>query len=172
MSGLILIFIIVLWVMAVKKLTAFFTKAMPVNGFSKIVKILLFSLIFVLPFVDEIIGGFQFRALCEAETQLKYDKDKLSNKSVYSDLLDAVQLKGMAIPVISQTQTYTDIQTHELLLSFKDLNADGGWLSRAIAFNSVHAPYTFNGHCGFGWVKVTEIFKSLNVTIIKKNSGE
>lgn len=172
MSGLILIFIIVLWVKAVKAMTAFFTKAMPISGFSKIVKVLLFSLIFVLPFADEIIGGFQFRALCEVETQLKYDEVKLANKTVYPQTINLGDLQGMTVPGSSYSQSYTDAKTHELLLSYKVLNADGGWLSRAIAFNSVHQPYTFTGHCGPGGDNITLLLKHLNVTVIQKPSGE
>ncbi len=166
MSGLILIFIIVLWVMVVKKLTVFFTKSMPANGFTRLAKILVFTLLLVMPFMDEIIGGFQFRALCEVETQLKYDEAKLSNKTVYPQTINLGDLQGMTVPGSSYSQSYTDAKTHELLLSYKVLNADGGWLSRAIAFNSVHQPYTFTGHCGPGGDNITLLLKHLNVTVI------
>jgi hypothetical protein len=162
----------VLWVMAVKAMTIFFTKSMPINGFTKTVKMLVFTLIFVLPFADEIVDGFQFRALCEVETQLKYDEAKLANKTVYPQTINLGDLKGMTVLGNAYAKAYVDAKTHELLLSYKVLHADGGWLSRAIAFNSVHQPYTFNGHCGPGAINVQRLLKSLNVTVIQKPSGE
>lgn len=172
MSGLILIFIIVIWVMAIKKVTMFLTKSMPANGFTRLAKILVFTLLLVMPFMDEIIGGFQFRALCEAETQLKYDEAKLSNKTVYPQTINLGDLKGMTVPGNAYTESYTDSNTHELLLIYKVLHADGGWLSRAIAFNSVHEPYTFTGSCGPEGTEVVQLLKHLNVTVIQKPSGE
>ena len=172
MGGLIVLFIIGLWIFLVSKLATFLSRLLPANKFSPALKVLLFVLLLVMPFMDEIIGGFQFRALCKAETHIEYDKNKLVNMTVYSDLLDEVKIAGMAVPVSSQAWNYPNVETKELLLSYKVFDADGGWLSRWIDFNSVHQPYTFKGHCGPGWTKVDELFKNLNVTVIRKSSGK
>ena len=172
MSGLLLICVVLLWFVATIAIARTITSKLTQPWIKWIVGLLLVAVLVPLPVADEIIGGFQFRGLCEAETKLKYDQEKLVNKTVYSKITDDVKLENMIIPVVSQTWTYPDINTHKSLVSYKVFDADGGWLSRAIHFNYVHKPYTFNGHCGPGWVRVNEIFKNLNVTIIKKSSGE
>ena len=170
MSGLILLFILGVWLFVAKKLTSFLTTRMQVGVIKKAARVLLFVLILVAPLADEVIGGFQFRALCEAETQLHYDKDTLAGKEVYSDTLVAVKVENIAIPVVSQMQTYTESNTLKMLLNYKVLYADGGWLSRAIHFNSVYQPYTFDGYCGPEGEKVQELLKNLNVTVINDPS--
>jgi len=172
MSGLLLIGVVLLWFWAAIAIARMFTSKLEPVWVKSFVTFLAIVIIIPLPVADEIIGGFQFRALCKAETQIKYDKDKLSNKTVRSQITDEAKLENMVIPVMSYTQTFTEINTNESLLSYKVFDADGGWLSRAIHFNYVHQPYTFSGHCGPGAVRVEELLKSLNVTIIKKFSGE
>ena len=108
---------------------------------------------------------FSLGALCEAETQLKYDEDKLANKEVLYKMVDIINLENMTTPANSYTETYTDIKTQKMLFSYKVLHADGGWLSRAIDFNSVHHPYTFDGSCGPGGENVQQLLKKLNVTV-------
>lgn len=172
MGGLIVFFIIGLWIFLVSKLTGFLSRWIPASKFSTVLKVLLFVLLLVTPFMDEIVGGFQFRALCKAEAQLKYDEAKLANKTVYPQTINLGDLKSMTVQGNSYIETYTEAKTHELLMSYKVLNADGGWLSRWIDFNSVSDPYTFTGHCGPGGDKVTLLLKHLNVTVIEKPLGE
>ncbi len=170
MSGLILLFILAVWNLAALFFIKFLTSKIKIGILKIATQVILFLVVITAPLADEIIGGFQFRALCETETQIKYDKNKLTNKDVYSDTLVAVKVENMSIPVVSQMQTYTESNKHELLLNYKVLHADGGWLSRAIDFNSVHQPYTFDGSCGPGGANVQQLLKKLNVTVINDPS--
>jgi hypothetical protein len=147
MSGLILIFIIVLWIMVVKKLTSLFTKAMPVNGFTLAIKVLVFALLFVSPFADEIIGGFQFRALCKQGYSPVYDEAKAKGKLVFLKDTPDKRVQNSIIPIREESWEYADINTRELLLSWKEYHAKGGWLSRIVGFPEGSPPYTFNAVC-------------------------
>ena len=165
MSGLILLFILAVWNLAAIFFIKFLTSKIKGGVLKIAIQIILFAVVITAPLADEIIGGFQFRTLCEAESQVKYDKDKMANIEVKSDMLAAVKVEGLFVPVVSQTQTYTNTRTGKKVLYFKAFDADGGWLSRAISFNSVQQPYTFYGHCGHNWTWVSQLFASLNVTI-------
>lgn len=165
MSGLILLAVLGLWIAAVTVLTRFLTKAIRPSLFRLVIQLLIFVGISIAPVADDIIGGIQFRALCEAETAIAYDKERLANKKVKFQLSDAVGVDYMIISVISQTWNYQDIESDETLMSYKTLDAKGGWLSRAIGFQSLSNPFTFDGHCGPGWQHVDEIFRSLHVTV-------
>lgn len=168
MSGLILLVVLSLWVTVVTALTGFFTQAMRVGLFRFVAQLLLFVVIFIAPVADEIIGGFQFRALCEVETVMRYDKEKLSNKKVMSQLLNEVHVDNIFTPVISQTWNYINIENQEILLSYKTLDSKGGWLSRLLGFQSLSSPFTFDGHCGPSWARVDEVFHRLHVTVTNK----
>jgi hypothetical protein len=167
MGGLILLFIIALWVFLVTKLTKFLSKWIPVSKFSPALKVLLFILLLVMPFMDEIIGGFQFRALCKAEAVATYDEAKVRGKTVHLKTLDRVNLTGTVLPMYKRTLKYIDVTSQEELLSYVDIHADGGWLSRWIDFNSVHKPYTFDGNCSGD--KDGYLFQNLNIKDAERN---
>ncbi len=98
--------------------------------------------------MDEIIGGFQFRALCKPENMLIYDAEKVRNKTLLYSPLSIKKIKNTIIPIEVSLLGGGDLTTGEILLERKKYRATGGWLSRFIAFNSMTRPYTFNGVCG------------------------
>ena len=147
MSWLILLFIIWLWVMVVKKLTAFFSQWIPENRFSKVLNVLLFALLLVMPFMDEIVGGFQFRALCKAEAVATYDEDKVRGKTVKYKSGEVTHYTNTILPTYKQVWIHVVDGSEKDSITIVDLHSDGGWLRRWINFNSVDSPITFDGVC-------------------------
>lgn len=166
MGGLIIISIILLWIFLVKKLTIFLSKWIPVSKFSPALKVLLFILLLVMPFMDEIIGGFQFRALCKTEAVATYDKEKVYGKTVHHQSAEVFYFTNTILPTYKQTWKYADHTTNEELISFVELHSDGGWLSRWINFNSISSPMTFDGICGGDYRGY--IFQGLNVKLVNE----
>jgi hypothetical protein len=167
MGGLIVIFIIAFWVFLVTKLTKFLSKWIPVNKYSPALKVLLFVLLLVMPFADEIIGGFQFRALCKAEAVATYDEAKVRGKTVHLKSAEVIHYTNTILPTHKQIWLYADHETNEELLSYVDIRSDGGWLSRWINFNGVHDPQTFSGNCGSD--KEGYLFQNLNIKDTDRN---
>lgn len=167
MSGLILISIIVLWVIAIKKLTIFLTQSMPASGFTRLAKVLLFALLLVLPFADEIIGGFQFRALCKAEAVAIYDKEKVYGKTVHLKSAEVIRFTKTILPMHKQIWKYADHATNDELISYVDLKSEGGWLRRWVNFNNVRSPMFFDGNCSGD--KDSYLFQNLNIKDSDRN---
>jgi hypothetical protein len=160
MSGLILLFIIVLWVMAVKGMTAFFTKAMPANGLTKILKVLLFSLIFMLPVIDEIAGAVIFQSKCADLPPVKFYgaasigegyffdgagnpkinfNDRfwaMNNSEKFNQVVDELTTKQTVkkFPVLIELKTtqYFSVNSHKLIFETQSLYSRGGWISRLL----------------------------------------
>lgn len=147
MGGLILLFIIVLWVIAVKKLTTFLSGWIPAYKYSSMLKVLLFVFLLVMPFMDEIIGGFQFRALCKAEAVAAYDEAKVRGKTVKYKSREVIHYTNTILPTHKQVWIHIVDGSEKDSITIADLHSDGGWLSRWIDFNGVHQPYTFDGNC-------------------------
>jgi hypothetical protein len=166
MSGLILLFVLGVWFFIAKKLTSFLTTKMQVSTLKKATQVLLFAMILVAPVADEIVGGFQFRALCEREAVAIYDKDKLYGKTVHQQSANVTYFTNTILPSYKQLWVYADDTTNQEVISYADLHSDGGWLSRWIDFNSVHSPYSFIGHCSGD--KNGYLFQNLNI----KNSDK
>lgn len=164
MGGLILLFIILLWVFLVTKLVGFLSQWIPVSKFSPALKVLLFVLLLVMPFMDEIIGGFQFRALCKSYAVATYDEAKVRGKTVHEKSYEERHLTNTILPTYKSISRYVDHTTNEEVLSFVALHSDGGWLSRWISFNSVHRPQTFDGSCSGG----NYLFESLNIKFVNE----
>ena len=167
MIGLTVIFVIAIWVILVIKLTGFLGKLLPTSKFSAPLKVLLFILLLVMPFMDEIIGGFQFRALCKTEAVAIYDEAKVRGKTVHLKSAEVIDYTKTILPTHKQIWRYADHETDEEILSYVDIRSDDGWLSRWIDFNGVHSPQTFDGNCGSD--KEGYLFQGLNIKDADRN---
>lgn len=167
MGGLILLFIIGLWIFLVAKLAGFLSRLLPANKFSIALKVLIFVLLMAMPFMDEIIGGFQFRALCKAEAVATYDEAKVQGKTVHLKSAEVIHYTKTILPTYKQIWRYADHETNDELLNYVDIHSDGGWLSRWINFNSVQRPYTFDGSCSGD--KDGYLFQNFNIKDADRN---
>lgn len=103
-----------------------------------------------LPVADEIIGGFQFRALCRERAVLKIDAEKIKGKTVrmVSDP-ENKDLENTIVRIYYTRVSYRDVTTQEELASNGYLVAMGGQLIRALGGGHEMKPMTiFPSTCG------------------------
>lgn len=146
MSGLILLFILCAWGFASYSLAKLIAQPIKTPNIKTGVNIALLVLIFIAPVADDIIGGFQFRALCRESAVITIDEEKARGKSVLGDSKN-IALTSYMLPINNRHAIYRDTDTKEILLSWNEYRAKGGWLSRLIGFPQGSPPYTFNGVC-------------------------
>jgi hypothetical protein len=147
MGGLILITIIIGWFYLVKTISYAVVSNMN-DGFKKTAVLsVMFIILLSAPVIDEIIGGFQFRALCQQGTKLVYEEKKVRGKTLIWSGTPKELVEGTIIPIYEADRFLAEQTTNEILIEFKEYYASGGWLSRAIGVNTKR-PYTFNGVCG------------------------
>lgn len=170
MSGLLLIGVVLLWFVVAIAIARMLTSKLKQLWIKSVVRLLLVAVLIPLPVADEIVGGFQFRALCKNEAVATYDEGKIRGKTVHLKSADVYHFTNTILPTYKQTWKYADHTTNEELISYVDLHSDGGWLSRAIHFNYVHKPYTFTGVCSGD--KDGYLFQNLNIKKVNKSSGE
>jgi hypothetical protein len=162
MSGFIFFGILGVWFFVAKKLTDFFTSGIQAQSKKNWLYPLVFILILIAPVMDEIIGDFQFRALCIVGNQLVYDSEKIQGKTLLWTGLPRTKVENTIIPIEESLNVWVDIGSNEVLLEYKEYYATGGWLSRLIAFNSVTRPYTFSGSCGVK-KEITQLQNKLHI---------
>jgi|TARA_R110002126_G_scaffold22656_3_gene80488 hypothetical protein len=186
MSGIILILILVTWVFVAKNLAVLFSSIfnLPKGNVKRVIIGGSFILILIFPIVDEVVGWFQFNTLCTTDNTLLYDKDKVYGKSVVrrdiplstgwpmSTERTNSKHKGIAmytlhkaIPIVVTTAQWEDSETGELLITYRLLQAEGGWLSHLIGFPQGAPPYIFDGRCSSK--EYYELFNNLNVNRVK-----
>ena len=163
MSGIILISILVVWFFIVKVLARLCVIKMQPSTKKTNTHIILFILIFIVPFAD-IVGGFQFRAMCTPKNLLVYDPEKVRGRSVTPRDVP-FQIINKIIPIHVSTGQWEDAETGELLITYKIFRAKGGWLSRLIGFPQGSPPYTFNGYCSSK--EYYQLYEKYNVTKIE-----
>lgn len=166
MIGLMVLLVLCVWMFLANVIARYFLSRMQLEAGKKrnLIYFGLFVLVFIAPVADEIIGGFQFRAMCTPDNLLSYDPEKVKEKTVETNESSTVTLNKI-IPIHELTRKWHDADTGEVLIVRKIYNASGGWLSRLIGFPEGSPPYTFDGHCDSK--EYYQIFKKLNVTKIE-----
>lgn len=166
MTGIFLIGVMGLWLVAALLITAFITRKLPRRLGTFLIRASLFVVLLAAPLADEIIGGFQFRALCRAEAVMKVDEKKAAGKKLKLKLSDGKTVSNTLVAVREQTWYYLDAQNGEVLVSYKTLHAKGGWLIRTLGISETNAPLTFDNACGPAEAKT--MFSRLNIEILHK----
>lgn len=144
MGGLILLFVIGLWLVFVIWLSKTITKKLPVAWWRIPVGILVFAVLLPLPLIDEIVGGRQFEKLCKENSTIQVDRVTAVGRTVYLAQTPSVEIKGTWVRVTLQPWRYVDATTGEVVVSYNSLQAVGG---RFLKVSEGHVPLTFNGYC-------------------------
>jgi hypothetical protein len=147
MIGLLALLFFVLWGFIAYKISEFLTKKMKTEKYKKLTVTVLGVFIFFVPVADDIIGGFQFRALCKEKAVLTVDEQNIRGKTIVYQRVRDQYLNMYIIPILERNWTYKDADADEIVISWKSYEATGGWLSRLIGFPEGSPPYTFNGSC-------------------------
>lgn len=145
MGGLIFIFVFGLWLAMCIYLAKQAPRWFGVRRFKWVVSVLFFGLLLPLPLVDELVGGWQFKKLCEANV-VRVNKGTARGRSIY---LEAggyeTPVAGTSVKVWKNVFRELDMTTNEVVVSFDHFRAEGGALFPG--FDSGHDPLTFKGTC-------------------------
>lgn len=167
MTGIALMFMLLAWLVAAVALALTLTKRFPLP-----LALLSGALVLCLPFLDELVGKYQFRAACRDGATPRYEEVKLRGRSVHMRQVPYPGLPQLSsapfravpawIPIEETTVEWLDDQTNEVLLSYKRYVAKVGWLIRALRLSETDAPLTFDPHgCSFNEIP---LFRALGVT--------
>lgn len=168
MGGLILFFVIGLWLAFAIWLSKTITKKLPIAWWRIPVGVLVFGVLLLLPVIDEIVGGRQFEQLCKDNSTIQVNRATAVGKTVYLAQTPDVEIKGTSVRVVLKPWRYVDATTGELVVSYNTLQAVGG---RFLKISEGHVPLTFNGYCAPGGSRVyaDKLFKELRVTQIQRS---
>lgn len=145
MAGLLSIALLVGWFIAAVWLARRLTSRLK-NGLLRAVLMTLAVVVLVaLPVADEIIGGFQFRALCRDNAELKIDAEKIKGKTIQVVVDPANQdVDNTPIRIYYSRFSYRDVNSNEELATYSRYVAVSGWLVRALAMGNTFPPLTIH----------------------------
>ena len=166
MGGLILLFVILLWLAFAIWLSKFITKKLPIAWWRIPVGILVFAVLLPLPALDEIVGGRQFEKLCKENSTIHVNRATAVGRTVYAAQTPDVEIKGTWVRVTLKPRRFVDATTGEVVVSYNRLQAVGG---RFLKISEGHVPLTFNGTCDSGdQYTMEKLFKELQITLIRR----
>jgi hypothetical protein len=150
MIGLLFLGLVGLWILAALMLSRWIGARVAGGRWRKPVAVASFIALLVLLLADEIIGGFQFRALCDREAKLVFNVDPASLKGktvrASADPLDK-KVRGTLVRITYTHSIYRDAEGGKELMSYTAYRAKGGWLIRALSFDDNMTPLTFKSSC-------------------------
>lgn len=143
MAGLLSIAFIVGWFLAACWLARLMTRKFKNGALRTVLMILAVIVAMILPVADEIIDGFQFRALCKENAVLKIDAKKIKDRTVrmVSDPANK-SIDNAAIKIYYTRVSYRDVTTQEELARNGYMVAMGGRLIEALSGGHETTPIT------------------------------
>lgn len=130
MIGLTMVLLILLYgVLAWKVASLLGHQASP--GGSRPITLIAFVLLSLLPFVDEVVGRFQFQHECKKIQGYSITEAiKTSRMARYAEGAPDMTLPAV-MPITRRSATVVDSQSGAVLMSYQTISTPGGWLMRA-----------------------------------------
>lgn len=143
MAGLLSIALLAGWLAVAVLIARRLTTAVKNSLLRTILMLATVVALLALPVADEIIGGFQFRALCRENAVLKINAEKIKGRTVWmaSDPANK-EVGNTAVRIYYTRVRYRDVTSQEELASNGYVVAMGGKLIRALAGGHEITPMT------------------------------
>jgi hypothetical protein len=143
MSGLLFLGAVGLWVWACVAMTRWIMRRIGSKPRRLLTGVGVFVLLLVLPVADEIVGGFQFRALCEKNAVFRLGVEKPEGRITRFSADPANEVvPNTAIKIYVSGIAYTDVQSGQLVVKFHRYAAEGGIFIRTLGISQGNAPIT------------------------------
>ncbi|GGC66467.1 hypothetical protein [Undibacterium terreum] len=118
-----------------------------------------------LTLVDEFFAQDQFKALCQAHSQLIFDPQTAAGRTIYLEKIGRQSIEGTWVPMTIETWRFRDVKTREPVASFELIFAKAGFLGRSLGLTQSPSPFLFDAFCapvGYGELFIT--FDKIGIT--------
>ena len=138
MIGLLALALLALWACAALAISVWISLRFKSSSRRPLIVLLAFTGLLPLPVVDEIIGGFQYRALCaEHASEFRLGRVDPKGKRVRLTIDPSNRyVAGTIIPIRHTREVYREVVSGEEVVSLDRYVASGGILMRTIGFGS------------------------------------
>ena len=166
MIGLMLIATAVVWVSASVWLSNAVGNMVAKPLWRRTAKLAILLVLVSSPFMDEIIGKYQFETLCKSNGIEHTDLSKARGKAVRVEYVGRKVLTGTILPIQEVDVLFRDQDSGNVLIRNRNYYAEGGWLTRYtwISMGS-SGPMLFPGNgCGLG--AQDRLFRSAQISVL------
>src|SRR6266478_4698688 len=131
MIGLLVLGAAVVWLIAAGFITRFVVRLSWFKRAPVLSEIVIYPFIVAAPFLDEVIGRWQFRQLCNAEAKVYVAPNAKDVVAARPGRNGTSARSGFLFPVTEQAVSYFDARTGETFYSFKAFHTPGGFVMRS-----------------------------------------
>jgi hypothetical protein len=143
MTGVLLIAAAGVWALLAWRFSGWATRLASTKGLKWLIRLLAFAALLICPLADEIVGGFQFKSICDREAVLKIDPERVRGRT-----LKQIATQSFRADTVLRTEewrnSFVDATTGEELASFKWLRMSGGWFIQVLGISEGNAPLSIN----------------------------
>jgi hypothetical protein len=134
MTGIFIFGLIAIWGSIALMFSQWLRGSLPDRWWKSPVCSVLSVLFFLLPIGDEIVGGFQFRALCAKNDAIQTESEKIKGKTVRPVVNPSrEEIQSHLIKIYYTHVSYRDVESNEELASYSRYEAVAGLLKRAVS---------------------------------------
>lgn len=167
MIGLYVLFLVVVWFVVVCVIVTVSVRKLPLGRWRAPVGLLAGAILFPLPMIDEIVGGIQFKRLCEDNAAIWVDRKSARGRVVFRADIPRQQIKGTWIPVVKTEWQFVDVKSGETVVSYSTFDAGPGF------FRISGGPLLFRGYCApGGHVNPRQLLDDLGVRRVERPTVE
>lgn len=168
MAGLILLIAFIAFMATIIWLSGPLTQWLPISrDWKAFLRLVIVVGVIPLMLTDEIIGKYQYEALCKANGIENADVSKARGKRVKLEVTDLEALVNTAVPAVSEEWIYRDADTNEILIRYKSFLFHGGWIMRSPLLGMESSnPIIFPSVCESSYSVRKAIFFKNNITLI------
>lgn len=133
MSGLFMLALLILWLIFAIIIGRWIGRRFKQPATRTVGTLITFVVLVPLPVVDELIGMWQFDALCKKGAVFQVDSERIKGKSIRLVVDPSwAKVPNTAIPISYSRYSYRDVSRNEELASYIHYDAQGGWLVHAL----------------------------------------
>jgi hypothetical protein len=168
MTGILLIIVVGLWAWFAVFICKTFTTNLKPAWVRALSTLLLMAVLIPLPVVDEIIGGWQFKALCEKNDIKEVELVRAKGRTLSSKSIGPEKIEGTLLNITAIKRSFQDPATSEKIVEFVDYTAEGGWLIRSLGISETKSPLIFEKTCGLprGHNSMQELLNAYQIKFI------
>ena len=150
-------------------LVRFVVRMVPNPKWKTPVMVFVSVLLIAAPFVDEVIGKYQFEALCKANGIESADVSKAKGKRVriHYDYAHEREVSWQVLPTTETELQIKDEETDDVLVRYKDYRTKGGWLMRFTPLSMGSPQSMLFGGSTCDWSKTMQVIQRNDMTWIK-----
>lgn len=173
MTGLILLFVLTVWLVGCFLVALLVYKILPKRWWRLLIAGVFYLVLVPSPLYDEILGSFEFDRLCRENSKIEFNPLTARGRTVYLAESKNESIKGKWVNFWAQEWKYLDVETNEIVFRYRVIFSGSGKLMTKVVFSDSGTPLrtVMRESCTPGNIQNPQlaIFKEYAITTVQRD---